>query len=553
MSSSIALPRRREGSVLRVLSSTDHKQIAITSGVVALIFFAAGGVLALIMRSQLAADGGVVSQGTYNELFTMHGSTMIYLFVVPIALASGLYLVPLQVGATSIAGARAALAGLWLYIAGALVMWAGFLTSSGAAKASWWGFDPLSDSVHSPGLGMEFWIVGVAAVTLGQIIWGWCILITALRRRAPGMTLLRMPIFSWTQVVTCLLVVFSFPALIIALALLWAQRHYGGVYVGATGAIDYQNLFWFYGHPVVYVMFFPFVGMTGEIIATFSGRRFFGYSAFIMSLLTFSALSMTVWGHHMFTMGPEVNGNEYFALTSTALVVVAGIEYFDWLGTIWTGRLRFTTPFLFVLGMVVQFLIGGLTGVIVASPPLDYHLNMSYFVVAHFHYTIFAGSAFGLMGGLYYWFPKVTGAMLREWLGKAHFALFVVGTNLTFFPMFVLGAEGMPRRIADYPKWTGWLGLNRLETIGAFLIALGMATFLVNAVVSLRRRRLAGDDPWQAQTLEWWTSSPPPDHNFDALPPIRSYAPLLDLREDREKHRRRTAPTKTRAAEETAA
>ncbi len=546
--STIALPRRREAGLLRLFASTDHKQLGLTIGAVALFMFAAGGVLALIMRTQLAADGGVVSQGTYNELFTMHGSTMIYLFVVPIAFASGLYFVPLQVGAPSIAGARAALAGLWLYVCGALVMWAGFLTSGGAAKASWWGFDPLSDSVRSPGLGMEFWIVGVAAVTLGQILWAWCILVTALRRRGPGMTLLRMPVFTWTQVVTCMLAAFSFPALIIGLGLLWAQRHYGGVYVGATGAIDYQNLFWFYGHPVVYVMFFPFVGMTGEIVATFSSRRFFGYSAFIMALLAFSGLSMTVWGHHMFTMGPSVNGNEYFALTSTALIVPAGIEYFDWLGTMWSGKLRFTTAFLFALGMIWQFLIGGMTGIITASPPLDYQLNMSYFVVAHFHYTIFAGSAFGLLGGIYYWFPKITGVRLREWIGKVHFAFIVIGTNLTFFPMFVLGAEGMPRRIADYPKSTGWQGLNRVETAGAFVIALGMAVFLLNVIVSLRRRRPAGDDPWQGQTLEWCTSSPPPEHNFDALPPIRSYAPLMDLREEAERARANVAASAAREA-----
>ncbi|HEX4117143.1 MAG TPA: cbb3-type cytochrome c oxidase subunit I [Solirubrobacteraceae bacterium] len=530
--SAVAIPSRA-GS-LRTLASTDHKRIAGSACVIAFVFFLAGGLLALLMRSQLAADGGVVSQNAYNELFTMHGSTMVYLVIVPVALAVGLYFVPLQVGAAEIAGPRVALAGFWLYVLGGVCMWSGFLTSGGAASASWWGFDPLSDSVHSPGGGMDLWIFGVMLVTLGQILWGGCILATALRRRAPGMTLMRMPVFTWTMVATCTMTVFGFPALILALGLLWAQRHLGGVLTGGAGAVDYQALFWFYGHPVVYVMFFPFVGMVGEIIATFSARRFFGYSAFIVALLIFSGLSMTVWAHHMFTFG--VLSNKYFALTSTALVVPAGIEYFDFLATIWRGSLRFTTAFLFALGFLVQFLIGGLTGIILASPPLDYGLNMSYFVVAHFHYTIFAGSAFGLFGGIYYWFPKITGVMLRERLGKLNFWLMVIGANLTFFPMFFLGAEGMVRRVARYPASSGWQGLNILSTVGSVVIALSVLVFAVNVVISLRRRRPAGDDPWGAHTLEWATSSPPPRHNFVALPPIRSYAPLLDLREAAERH-----------------
>jgi cytochrome c oxidase subunit 1 len=530
--STVAIPNR--ASSLRTLASTDHKRIAGSACAIAFVFFLAGGLLALLMRSQLAADGGVVSQNTYNELFTMHGSTMVYLVIVPVALAVGLYFVPLQVGAAEIAGPRVALAGLWLYVLGGACMWSGFLTSGGAASASWWGFDPLSESIHSPGSGMDLWIFGVMLATLGQILWAGCILATALRRRAPGMTLMRMPVFTWTMVATCTMTVFGFPALILALALLWAQRHLGGVLTGGAGAVDYQALFWFYGHPVVYVMFFPFVGMVGEIIATFSARRFFGYSAFIVALLIFSGLSMTVWAHHMFTFG--VLSNKYFALTSTALIVPAGIEYFDFLATIWRGRLRFTTAFLFALGFLVQFLVGGLTGIVLASPPLDYGLNMSYFVVAHFHYTIFAGSAFGLFGGIYYWFPKITGVMLRERLGKLNFVLMVIGANLTFFPMFFLGTEGMVRRIARYPSSSGWQGLNIVATVGSFVIAVSVLVFIANVVVSLRHRRLAGDDPWGAHTLEWATSSPPPRHNFTALPPIRSYAPLLDLREAVEQH-----------------
>lgn len=533
-----ALPLRR--APLRTLASTDHKRIATNACVVALGFFIAGGVLALIMRSQLAADGGVVSQNVYNQLFTMHGSTMVYLFVVPIAFAAGIYLVPLQVGAAEIAAPRLALAGLWLLVLGGVTMWAGWLTSSGAASASWWGFDPISGSIHSPGSGMEFWIFGVLEATLGQLFWALCIILTALRKRAPGMTLMRMPVFTWTMVATCLLCIFAFPALLLAMWLLWAQRHFGGVFTGGLGAVDYQQLFWFYGHPVVYVMFFPFVGMVGETFSTFSGRRFFGYSAFVIALLTFSGLSMTVWGHHMFTMGQLTN--KYFSLTSTILIVPAGIEYFDFLGTLWQGKLRFTTAMLFALGFLVQFLVGGLTGIILASPPLDYGLNMSYFVVAHFHYTIFAGSAFGLFAGIYLWFPKMTGTMLGERLGKTQFALMTIGTNLTFFPMFVLGEEGMVRRIADYPLSSGWQPLNIVETVGAGIIALSVAVFILNVLLSLRRRERAGENPWPGHTLEWATSSPPPRFNFHSLPPIRSYAPLLDLREAQERKQAASTP-----------
>jgi cytochrome c oxidase subunit 1 len=280
--------------------------------------------------------------------------------------------------------------------------------------------------------------------------------------------------------------------------------------------------------------------MVGEVVATFSGRRFFGHHAFILALLAFSGLSMTVWAHHMFTIGQATN--KYFALTSTALIVPAGIEYLDLLGTLWRGKLRFKVAFLFALGFIVQFLIGGLTGIILASPPLDYGLNMSYFVVAHFHYTIFAGSAFGLFAGIYYWFPKVTGVVLDEGIGELQFWTMTIGSNLAFFPMFVLGAEGMTRRIADYPSSTGWQSLNELETVGAGVIACSALAFIVNVIVSLRARRPAGDDPWEGQTLEWATSSPPPRHNFDALPPIRSFAPLLDLRQAAEQAAKTGAP-----------
>ncbi|MCW2979062.1 MAG: ctaD2, partial [Solirubrobacterales bacterium] len=520
------------------LAATDHKKTAAKIGVASLFFFGLSGLLALTMRAELAQPGlQFVSDHTYDELFTMHGSGMIYLFLTPAALGLGLYLVPLQVGANEIAAPRLALFGFWIYLCGGLAMYSGFLTDNGAGDDSWTATVPLSNSVHTPGVGMDLWVIGVALAVLGSFFIGVTILLTILRLRAPGMTMLRMPVFSWTMLATVFMVIASFPVLVVAMALLLAERHIGGIFTGSTGSIVYQHLFWFYGHPVVYVMFFPFVGAVGEAVATFSRKRFFGYRALIVSLLFFTALSMAVWGHHMFITGAVKN--QYYSLTSQLLAVPAGIEYLDLIATMIGGAIVFRAPMLFAVGFIVEFLIGGLTGIILASPPLDYHVNGSYFVVAHFHYTLFAGSLFGLLAGVHFWFPKATGAMLRERLAKVSFWVLIVGTNLTFFPMFFLGYEGMPRRVADYEARLG--DLNLLASIGAGVIALGILLVLINFFVSLRRKVPAGNDPWGAQTLEWWTTSPPPRDNFASLPEITSYAPLLDLRQaEEDAERRRT-------------
>jgi cytochrome c oxidase subunit 1 len=513
-----------------LIGATDHKRVARRVAVAAFGFFLAGGVLALGMRAQLATpDSRIVGPDAYDALFTMHGSTMIYLFAVPMALALGVYLVPLQVGAAEIAGPRACLAGLWLYVCGGLVMWSGYLTDSGPGKAGWTAFDPLSDTPHTPGIGMDFWIFGVTLATLGCLVLACCVLATIVWRRAPGMTMLRLAPFTWTMLVTCLMVAVAFPVLVGAMGLLWVQRYFGGVFATDGGPIAYQNLFWFYGHPVVYVMFFPFVGAVAEVVSVHSGRRFFGYRPFAFSLLAFTALSTSVWAHHMFTTGQVAN--KYFALTSTALAVPAGIEYFDMIGTLAGGSIRLRTAMLFALAFLVQFLIGGLTGIMLGSPPIDYAVHGTYFVVGHFHYTLFAGSLFGLFAGVYHWFGKVTGVLLGERLGRLHFATMALGANLAFFPMLIVGWEGMRRRVDSYPANAGWQLLNDLATAGAVLIGVSVLVFIVNVVRSLRVRVPAGPDPWGGQTLEWATASPPPRHNFDALPPVRSYAPLLDARE----------------------
>jgi len=527
--SATAVPRSTVDWV-GLIGSTDHKRVARRTALVAFGFFLAGGVLALLIRTQLATpDSRLFGADAYDALFTMHGSTMIYLFVVPTAMALGVYFVPLQVGATEIAAPRVSLAGFWLYVSGGVTMWAGWLTVNGPGTAGWTAFDPLSDTPHSPGIGMDFWIFGVMLATLGCLLMALCVLSTIIARRAPGMTMLRLAPFTWTMLVTCLMVAVAFPVLVVTMGLLWVQREFGGVFSSSGGPIGYQNLFWFYGHPVVYVMFFPFVGAVAEVISVHSGRRLFGYRPFAISLLAFTALSTSVWAHHMFTTGQVAN--KYFALTSTALVVPAGIEYFDMIGTLAGGNIRLRTPMLFALAFLIQFLIGGLTGIILGSPPLNYDLHNTYFVVGHFHYTLFAGSLFGFFAGVYHWFPKVTGVLLRERIGKVHFWLMTLGANLTFLPMIIVGWEGMRRRVDGYPGSPGWQTLNDLSTAGAAVIAISVLTFLVNVALSLRTRVPAGPDPWEGHTLEWATSSPPPRRNFAALPPIRSYSPLLDQRE----------------------
>ena len=510
--------------MLRALASTDHKVIALRTLLVAGAFFLAGGVLALLVRSELAEPGmQVTGYAGYNELFTMHGSTMVFLVVIPVAVAICVYMVPLQIGATALAGGRWAHAGSWLVLLGGLVMWSGWLTQEGPGRAGWYSYDPLSDTPNTPGQGMDLWLLGVLFATVGVILMALCLLVTILRRRAPGMTMLRMPPFTWTALVTVLLVVFSFPTLAFA---------FGATLLDRRGIIDldpiaYQHLFWFYGHPAVYVMFFPFVGMVAEAAAVFSSRRFFGYHAFVVALIAFTVLSMSAWAHHMFTTGAVPVG--LFALTSTALLVPAGVEYFDTIGTLWKGKIRMTTGLLFVVGFLLQFLIGGLSGIYTASPVLDTHVTDSYVVVAHFHYTLFAGSLFGLFAGLYLWWPKITGRFLSERLGKLHFGLYVIGSNLTFLPMFVLGQDGMARRLADYPADTGWQGLNVASTVGSGFLAVGTLVFVVAAGLSFLRRPYAEADAWgTGNSLEWAAASPPPAHNFDWLPPVRSFAPLYD-------------------------
>jgi cytochrome c oxidase subunit 1 len=518
------------------LLSTDHKRIGILTVGTSLVLFFFNGAIALTMRAQLAQPGqDILSPQSYLQFMTMHGSGMIAVTITPLALGLGVYLVPLQIGAPRIAAPRATLLGYWLYVAGAIMLIWGFLTPEGASDG-WWGYTPLSNSIYTPGPGQSLWAAGMFLAGAGMVLQGATTTWTILRMRAPGVTMMRIPVFTWAQLVTCLMVFAAFPALLAAMGVVALERIDPHLFSSNAWTIGYENLFWFYGHPVVYVMFFPFVGCVAEALATFTGRRFFGYQGTALSLLAFAAGSMAVWGHHLFASGQEIN--EYFSLTSILLTIPAGVEYFGFLGTLFGGRLRYTTSMLFALAFVPQFLVGGLTGIMVGNPAIDYHVNNSYFVLGHFHYTLMAGSVFGFFAGFYLWFPKATGIMLRERLGKLHFVLMVIGVNTAFIPFFILGYDGMPRWMPTYPANAGFTTLSLISSIGAGIIGLSLMIFAYNLWISARLKVPASPNPWQAHTLEWATSSPPPRFNFDLahpVPRVRSYAPLLDLRENARK------------------
>jgi cytochrome c oxidase subunit 1 len=532
------------------LLTTDHKRLGILTIGTALVMFVFNGLLALTMRTQLAQPNmHVLGPQEYLQFVTQHGSGMVTLTITPLAIGLGMYLVPLQIGAPRIAAPRVALLGYWFYVFAAVLEFWGFGTPNGGASSGWWGYTPLSTARYTPGFGQSMWAGGMFMAAVGMILMGSTILYTILRMRAPGVTMMRMPLFSWTQTVTNLMVIAAFAALAVAALMVGLGRIDPGIYESNGWNIAYENIFWFYGHPVVYVMFFPFVGCVEEVLAVFSGRRFFAYKGTVLAQLIFSTGSMAVWGHHLFNTGQTVN--DYFSVTSLFLSIPAGIEYFGFIGTLFGGRHRFTTPMLFALAFIPQFAIGGLTGILVANPAIDYQMNNSYFILGHFHYTLFAGSVFGFFAGFYYWFPKATGIMLRESVGKLNFALMVIGTNMTFLPMFFLGMRGLPRWVVTYPAGSGFSTLQLISSIGAGIIGMSFCVFFWNIYTSVRRKKAAGPNPWQAFTLEWATSSPPPRFNFNLtypVPQVHSYAPLLDLREQRERAAQAGPVPKTTAA-----
>jgi len=527
----------RSGAVPRVglidwLTTTDHKRIGVLYIVTAFGFALVAGALAEIIRVELAAPGQqVVDTTTYDQLFTIHGTLMLLFFAGPLAFGFANAIVPLQIGAADMAFPRLNALSYWLFLFGGLIVLSGFLTTGGAAAAGWTGYPPLSERAYSPNAGMDLWIIGVALVGVSGILGAVNFMATIYGRRAPGMTMFRVPMFSWTILVTSVLILFAFPAVTAALALLWIDRHLGGSFYDPTLGGDpilWQNLFWFFGHPEVYILVLPYFGIVSEVVPVFSRKPLFGYKLMIAATIAIASLSMGVWAHHMFTTG-RVN-LPFFSLMSLLIAVPTGIKIFNWIATMWRGSLRFGVPMLWALGLLYVFTIGGISGVMLASPPIDFQAQDTYFVVAHMHNVLIGGSVFAGFAGIYFWFPKLTGRTLDERLGRIHVASWVVGFALTFGPQYLLGAAGMPRRIADYPAASGWADLNLLSTIGAVVLAAGMLPFLWAVWRALRRVPDAPNDPWEGTSLEWWTTSPPPHHNFDSLPPIRSERPVFDAR-----------------------
>jgi cytochrome c oxidase subunit 1 len=461
----------------------------------------------------------------------MHGTIMMLLFVSPFAIGLANYLVPLQIGAKDMAFPRLNALGYWLTLGAGVVMLAGFATKDGAAKFGWYGYAPLSDSVRSPNLGGDLWIVGIALLGVSGVITALNIVATITTMRAPGMTFFRMPIFTWNMFVTSLLILMTFPVLTAAGAMLFSDRHLGShIFDPAAGGypLMWQHLFWWFGHPEVYILVLPFFGVFSEIFATFSRRPVFGYAGLVFATISIGFLSVGVWGHHMFTTGAVLL--PFFSGMTMLIAVPTGVKFFNWIGTMWGGKLHFDPPLVWGIGFLLTFLIGGLTGPMLASAPIDFQVSDSYFVVAHFHYVLFGGSVFGVFAAVYYWFPKFTGRMLSARLGWVHFVLTFVGFHLTFLVQHQLGLQGMPRRVASYLKTDGFGTLNLVSSIGAGLLGISILPFLWNVWRSWRSGPVAGRNPWDGQTLEWWTASPPVPSNWDEpLPPIRSERPVWDV------------------------
>ena len=516
---------------VKILTTTDHKTIGYLYLATSFAWFLIGGILALLIRAELTRPGmQFLSSEQYNQVFTMHGTIMLLMFATPLFVGFANVIMPLQIGAADVAFPRMNMLSYWLYLFGGIVAFAGFLSPGGAASFGWTAYAPLSNNIYSPGIGADLWIMGLAVGGLGTILGGVNFVTTIFTMRAPGMTMFRMSIFSWNVLLTSILVLIAFPPLAAALLGLESDRLFGShVFDPANGgAMLWQHLFWFFGHPEVYILALPFFGIATEILPVFSRKPIFGYKGLIAATIAIAALSVAVWAHHMYTSGQVLL--PFFSFMTFLIAVPTGVKFFNWIGTMWRGSISFDTPMIWVLGFLITFLLGGLTGVILASPPLDFAVSASYFVVAHFHYVLFGTVVFAMFAGFYFWWPKMTGRMLNETLGKIHFWTLFIGFHTTFLIQHWLGIKGFPRRYADYLASDGFTTMNMISTVGSTLLALSMIPFAINVWITRKAPKVTSDDPWgYGSSLEWATSCPPPRHNFHRMPEIRSERPAFDL------------------------
>jgi cytochrome c oxidase subunit 1 len=514
-------------------TTVDHKKIGIMYGGAALVFFLVGGIEALLIRLQLfQANGSVLTASQYNELFTMHGTTMVFLVGMPMAVGFGNYFVPLMIGARDVAFPRINAFGFWIVCAGAIFLYSSFIPGvNGVPNGGWFGYTPLTSTPMSsgflPGHGPDFWAVGIILLGIGSTTSAINFIVTILNMRAPGMTLMRMPVFVWMMLVVAFLTLFAMPIITVALIMVFTDRNFGTLFFSPAAGGDpllYQHLFWLFGHPEVYILILPGMGIISETLPVFSRKPLFGYAVVVFSGIAIGFLGWGVWAHHMFATGLGPVAVSAFGLSTMLIAIPTGVKIFNWLGTVWKGALRLNTSMLFSLGFIVMFTIGGLSGVMHSIVPSDTQQTDTYFVVAHFHYVLFGGLIFAIFAGMFYWMPKIFGRMLNERLGKITFWLMLIGFNVTFFPMHLLGLYGMPRRTYRYDSGLGWQGINQIVSVGAFLIALATLLFLTNVIVSLvlKRGEVAGNDPWDGRTLEWSISSPPPEYNFAEVPEVTS-------------------------------
>ncbi len=539
----VSLTRRKSFSETYIgewIMTIDHKKLGIMYMVTAFFFFLVGGTEALLVRTQLAVPNGqVLSAEIYNQVFTMHGTTMIFLFVMPMLTGFGNYVVPLMIGARDMAFPRLNAFGYWVVLFGGLFLSISFLFGQ-APNAGWFNYAPLNELTTScgstavsctQGLNTDFWALGILMLGVSSIAGSLNFVVTILKLRAPGMTINRMPLFTWMTLITAFLLLFSLPSVTAASIMLLLDRHIGTHFFQAGAGGDpllWQHLFWSFGHPEVYILILPAFGMISEILPVFSRKPIFGYTFIAWSGVAIGFLSFTVWAHHMFAVGLPLVAQAFFATSTTLIAIPTAVKIFNWIATIYGGKVRFTASMMFAIGFIAMFLIGGLNGAALAVVPFDYQVTDTYFVISHLHYVLFGGTVFAVFAGIFYWFPKMSGRLLNERLGQVQFWLMLIGVNLAFFPMHILGLLGMPRRVYTYAANLGWNDLNLISTIGAFIIGTSIMVFLWNFIVTLRSGEKAGDDPWDAYTLEWDTSSPPKPYNFEVIPSVRSRRPFYD-------------------------